>query len=49
MNVSRSGYYASINRPTKIIIEFELMLHLSTKAVFRESRDSRQLMKRLRK
>ena len=52
MNVSRSGYYAWLNRPAKIISESELMLYRRTKALFKESRQSlgsRQLMKKLRK
>ena len=52
MNVSRSGYYAWLNRPAKIISESELMLYRRTKALFKESRESlgsRQLMKKLRK
>jgi hypothetical protein len=40
MNVSRSGYYAWVNRPAKIISESELMLYRRTKALFRESRQS---------
>jgi len=52
MNVSRSGYYAWLNRPAKIISESELMLYRRIKALFKESRQSlgsRQLMKNLRK
>ena len=52
MSVSRSGYYAWVNRPANIISESELMLYRRTKALFRESRQSlgsRQLMKKLRK
>jgi putative transposase len=52
MTVSRSGYYAWRNRPAKVISEPELMLYRRTKALFKESRqslDSQQLMKKLRK
>ena len=40
MKVSRSGYYAWRNRPTKVISESELMLYRRTKALFKESRQS---------
>ena len=40
MNVSRSGYYAWLNRPAKIISETELMLYRRTKALFKENRQS---------
>ena len=52
MSVSRSGYYAWVNRPANIMSESELMLYRRTKTLFRESRQSlgsRQLMKKLRK
>ena len=52
MRVSRSAYYAWVNRPAKIISESELMLYRRTKELFKQSRGSlgsRQLMKNLRK
>lgn len=36
MNVSRSSFYAWLNRPAKVISESELMLYLRTKALFKQ-------------
>lgn len=52
LSLSRSGYYAWLNRPAKLITEQELMLYRRAKALFNESRQSlgsRELAKRLRK
>lgn len=52
MNVSRSAYYAWLNRPTKLITAEQLNLYRRAKAIFKASRDSlgyRELGKRLRK
>ncbi len=50
MKISRSAYYAWLNRPAKIITAEQLHLYRSAKAIFRESRNSlgyRELRKRL--
>lgn len=50
LGLSRSGYYAWLNRPEKLITEQELMLYRRAKALFNESRQSlgsRELAKRL--
>ena len=52
MKVSRSGYYAWLKRPCKVITETELNLYRRSKFLFQASRQSlgsRQLMKQLRK
>ena len=43
MHISRSGYYAWINRPAKVISAGELMLYRRAKALFKESRQSYSL------
>ena len=50
MNVSRSAYYAWLNRPAKLITAEQLHLHRRAKAIFEQSRNSlgyRELRKRL--
>ena len=52
MKVSRSAYYAWLNRPTKIITAEQLHLYRRAKAIFKQSRNSlgyRELRKRLSK
>ena len=52
MKISRSAYYAWLNRPTKLITAEQLNLYRRAKAIFKASRDSlgyRELGKRLRK
>ncbi|WP_042151205.1 IS3 family transposase, partial [Pseudoalteromonas sp. '520P1 No. 412'] len=50
MKISRSAYYAWLNRPAKIITAEQLNLYRSAKVIFKESRNSlgyRELRKRL--
>ena len=50
MKISRSGYYAWLKRPCKVISEAELNLYRRCKELFHESRQSlgsRQLTKQL--
>ncbi|WP_373317232.1 IS3 family transposase [Shewanella sairae] len=50
MKVSRSAYYAWLNRPAKIITAVQLHLYRRAKAIFKQSRNSlgyRELRKRL--
>ena len=51
VGVSRSGYYAWVKRPAKLISSDELKLYRRAKALFNASRQSlgsRELMKKLR-
>lgn len=51
MNVSRSGYYAWVKRPAKLISADELKLYRRARELFdnnRQSLGSRELMKKLR-
>lgn len=50
MNVSRSAYYAWLNKPAEVISAEQLRLHRRAKAIFKQSRSSleyRELRKRL--